>query len=166
MCYLLLFIAVITLTEALLRYFSSKRPAVEFFTYSLIIFGCQAHLLGALSNIDGSYYLALLKAFGIPVTKMLDYVIFIAVFSPLSLSLSLSWHGRSTTAKEQTTAQLKAAFDDVIHPLLQFSRCSVVYYNIVCKPLYLRQAFLCSALSGFQEFVETDSRPLLFLRVL
>lgn len=86
--YLLLFIAVITLTEALLRYFSSKRPAVEFFTYSLIIFGCQAHLLGALSNIDGSYYLALLKAFGIPVTKMLDYVIFIAVFfSPIPLSL-------------------------------------------------------------------------------
>jgi len=95
MCYLLLFIAVITLTEALLRYFSSKRPAVEFFTYSLIIFGCQAHLLGALSNIDGSYYLALLKAFGIPVTKMLDLChLYSPCFSPpipLSLVAFMAW---------------------------------------------------------------------------
>lgn len=86
--YLMLFLAVIALTEVLLRYSSTKRPILGFFTYSLIVFGCQAHLLGALSNIDGAYYAALLKALGIPVTKMLDYAIFMLVFfSPVPLSL-------------------------------------------------------------------------------
>lgn len=86
--YMLLFAAVIILTEVLLRYSSRKRPILGFFTYSLIVFGCQAHLLGALSNIDGAYYMALLKLLGIPVTKMLDYVIFMLVFfSPVPLSL-------------------------------------------------------------------------------
>jgi hypothetical protein len=86
--YLLLFVAVIVLTETLLRYSSRNRPMVGFFTYSLIVFGCQAHLLGALSNIDGSYYAALLSILGIPVTKMLDYIIFMLVFfSPVPLSL-------------------------------------------------------------------------------
>ena len=86
--YLVLFVAVIVLTETLLRYSSGKRPMVGFFTYSLIVFGCQAHLLGALSNIDGSYYAALLNMLGIPATKMLDYFIFLLVFfSPVPLSL-------------------------------------------------------------------------------
>jgi len=86
--YLMLFVAVIILTETLLSYSSNKRPMVGFFTYSLIVFGCQAHLLGALSNIDGSYYAALLNTLGIPVTKMLDYFIFMLVFfSPVPLSL-------------------------------------------------------------------------------
>jgi multidrug transporter EmrE-like cation transporter len=86
--YLMLFVAVIVLTEMLLKYSSTKRPLVGFFTYSVIIFGCQAHFVGALSNIDGSYYMALLNVLGIPVTKMLDYAIFMIVFfSPVPLSL-------------------------------------------------------------------------------
>lgn len=86
--YLVLFVSVLIMTEFLLKYSSVKRPELGFFTYSLIVFGCQAHLLGALSNIDGSYYAALLDMLGIQSTKVLDYGIFLMVFfTPVPLSL-------------------------------------------------------------------------------
>jgi hypothetical protein len=86
--YLVLFVSVLIMTEFLLKYSSGERPVLGFFTYSLIVFGCQAHLLGALSNIDGSYYAALLGMLGIQSTKILDYGIFLIVFfTPVPLSL-------------------------------------------------------------------------------
>jgi hypothetical protein len=85
--YIGFFTLIITFTELLLKVSGEKRPAATFMAYSMLVFGCQAHLFGAISNLDPATFATLFGVLGIHGTILVDYVIFTVLFlMPIPLS--------------------------------------------------------------------------------
>ena len=86
--YITFFTLIILFTELLLKVSGEKRPAATFMAYSMLVFGCQAHLFGAISNLDVEFFTGLSGTLGIHGTILVDYVLFMVMFlSPIPLSL-------------------------------------------------------------------------------
>lgn len=82
------FLLVVFLTEALLKYSEERTPVIGFFAYSLLVFGCQAHFIGALSNLEAFTHIAHMAQMSATGAKMVQYSVLVALFlSPIPLSL-------------------------------------------------------------------------------